>query len=477
MSDVRTLSRVPSADGEPVAETTVPQVEAGPARCIHCGHDLEHGPCPYCGGVSRVGGYRVLRLLAQTDHSRMYLAQDEAGHPVALKELLFAQVPGPEQIEAFEREATVLRRLDHPQIPKFLASFSEGTGIGTRLYLAQEYVAGETLAERLAHHRFSEHEARDIAAQVLGILTYLHGLSPKLLHRDIKPENLIVRADGSIALVDFGTARDLTKRVTYRSTLVGTFGYMPWEQLGGTVSESSDLYSLGMTLAHLLTGKPPEELLGPSMEVRLEGQLAVSPEFLAFLQRLTAHDQRDRYATAIDAKAALEGPPATPRMAEAPVPTSLAPPSEPRMLTVEPSQTMRRWALIFLGLATGVLAVAAILGFVNTGAVMCWAVAGAMCARAWRSGVRIEGDVVKARGQTIPLADIDEVVVKGPRFPAHMVGRYHGRWYSLHVTRKSDPSAKLVRLASRLSQDTAAKLSRTLEHRVREISAKGERAG
>jgi serine/threonine-protein kinase len=238
----------------------------------------------------------------------MYVAVGPEGRKVALKELVFATVPSVQQIDAFEREAAVLRQLDHADIPRFVASFQVGQGVHARLYLAQEYVEGRTLADALGEHRFSEYEADSLARRVLAILRYLHGLSPRLLHRDIKPSNIIARPDGSIALVDFGAARDLAADQTHRATLVGTFGYMPPEQLGGTVSPSSDLYALGATLVHLLSRKPPSELLNAQMELEFSRAVRVSPRFREFLRRLVARDPAERFRSAQDALDALDRP-------------------------------------------------------------------------------------------------------------------------------------------------------------------------
>jgi serine/threonine protein kinase len=81
--------------------------------------------------------------------------------------------------------------------------------------------------------------------------------TPPVLHRDLKPANVVLRPDGTLALVDFGSVRTLSTDRTHGSTLVGTFGYMPPEQLGGTVDRTSDLYALGATLLHDLTGRDP----------------------------------------------------------------------------------------------------------------------------------------------------------------------------------------------------------------------------
>jgi serine/threonine protein kinase len=217
------------------------------------------------------GGYRVERVLAQGPHGRVYRAQAADGSVLALKELQFASVPGAQQIDAFEREAATLKRLHHPRIPRFIESFAEGEGVHLRLYLAAEFIEGEMLSARIAKGPMDEAQLRDVAEQVLTVLVYLHKLG--VIHRDIKPDNLIVRPSGEVVLVDFGSARRLSGSRTYGSTLVGTFGYMPTEQLGGTVDATSDLYALGATLLHAATGNPPSEMLSGDFSLRVPARI------------------------------------------------------------------------------------------------------------------------------------------------------------------------------------------------------------
>ena len=248
--------------------------------CAGCSRPGSEPRCSFCGVARAPGGYEVIRVLAQTDHGRVYRARAPDGAVVALKELQFASVPGAQQIDAFEREAATLKTLHHPRIPRYIASFTDGEGVHLRLYLAAEFIEGEMLSARIARGPFSLAELRDVARQVLEVLVYLHGLG--VLHRDIKPDNIIVRSGGELVLVDFGSARWLTGTQTYGSTLVGTFGYMPTEQLGGTVDATSDLYALGATLLHAATGKAPSDLLADDMSLRVPRQAPLH-ELIALL--------------------------------------------------------------------------------------------------------------------------------------------------------------------------------------------------
>jgi hypothetical protein len=254
--------------------------------------------------AQQAGSYVVERVLAQGPHARVYVARDVHGLPVALKEIQFSTVPSVVELDAFEREAAALRSLHHPAIPRYIDSFREGQGVGLRLYLASEYVAGETLAARIQRAPLSGSEVLVLAQRLLDILDYLHGRSPPVLHRDVKPANVVLRPDGTVALVDFGSVRALSSDRTHGSTLVGTFGYMPPEQLGGTVDRTSDLYALGATLLHALTRKPPVEWLGPGLEIELPQRL---PEpFGRWLPWLLARDPAQRPPDVAAARRALE---------------------------------------------------------------------------------------------------------------------------------------------------------------------------
>jgi serine/threonine protein kinase len=290
----------------------IPTLLAFPAAaagaCAACGTACAGDTCDHCGATRQVKGYEVVQLLGQTPHARTYLARAPDGRPVVLKELSFAMVPSIQVLDGFEREGKLLQRLTHPGVPRYLDSFSNGAGIHTRLYLAEEFIKGESLADRLKRGPMGEAEAKDLARQVLTILRDLHQLDPPVIHRDVKPSNLLLRPDGRVALVDFGAARDLVKGATFNATLVGTFGYMPLEQLGGTVDPSSDLYALGATLVHLLTGKAPGELMDSQAKLNFEPHLgATSAQLRQFLRGVLA-SRDERVKTAAEALVLLDAP-------------------------------------------------------------------------------------------------------------------------------------------------------------------------
>ena len=268
--------------------------------CAVCRADLTGTRCDSCGAAAAPGGFRVEALLSQTLHGRVYRARTPDGREVALKELVFALAPDAQTIDAFEREARVLAQLEHPAIPRFVGAFREGSGIHLRLYLAQELIEGEPLSQKLRRGPMKADDVKALARQALQVLSYLH--ERRVLHRDVKPANLIVRPDGALSLVDFGVARELLKEVTHGGTLVGTFGYMPIEQLGGTIDARSDLYALGATLLHCVTGIQPSDLLKPDFSLDTKGGGDLRP----WLDRLTALQRDDRFASAEKALAALD---------------------------------------------------------------------------------------------------------------------------------------------------------------------------
>lgn len=287
---------------EAALESALRDAGAEGVFCAGC-HDLverDASRCAACGVAVKPGGYVVDRVLVSNAHGRMYVARDADGTRVALKELAFVQSPTLDAIAMFEREARFLRALEHPAIPRFVASFEEGTGVHTRYYLAQELVSGVSLADKLEDHFFTEAEIVDLARQVLEVLVYLQSVSPMIIHRDIKPANLIAKPDGKIAVVDFGAAH--VQGTTAGSTSIGTFGYMPIEQLAGQVDATTDVYALGASLIHLLSRREPWRLL---QGASLEG-INVSPAIREFLAKLVATEPAHRFARADAALAGLD---------------------------------------------------------------------------------------------------------------------------------------------------------------------------
>jgi len=202
----------------------------------------------------------------------VYRAEDLRlkGRQCALKEILPDLGAGPEVLaqtrEQFYREASILARLDHPTLPKVSDYFShEG-----REYLVMDFVPGPDLREILNKARregrfLSEKTVLNWARQLCDALEYLHSQEPPVLHRDIKPSNIKLTPRGQVKLVDFGLVKLLLPDDSRTVTVVqgrGTVQYTPLEQYGGDTGHTdarSDIYSLGATLYHLLTGTPPAD--------------------------------------------------------------------------------------------------------------------------------------------------------------------------------------------------------------------------
>jgi protein kinase-like protein len=259
-----------------------------PGTLLHGRYEIE--------GVSGRGGFGATYRVRD---------RERFGQLCAVKELLPAQAENPKVRELFEREARTLLSLRHPGIPAFHAFFfREG-----RYYLVEDFVAGKTLAQELAERgRFSEAEVVAITDEVLTILEYLHGRTPAVIHRDIKPANIIHAATGGLYLVDFGAVKEamVVAALSAESTIIGTSGYTPPEQLRGLVVPASDLYAVGATALHLLSGRSPAELYNiVDGAWRFAGQLGVSASLETILARLVEEQLSRRIQSAAIARAAL----------------------------------------------------------------------------------------------------------------------------------------------------------------------------
>ncbi|MGI0484536.1 protein kinase domain-containing protein [Pantanalinema rosaneae CENA516] len=229
---------------------------------------------------------------------------------VILKLLAFNPQLQWDDVKLFERESLVLKHLNHPQIPKYRDYFAIDASAGSGLPwfgLVQEYIPGVTLEWLLEQNRgLREDQAYDLANALLQILIYLHELSPPVLHRDIKPSNIILGQDKQFYLVDFGAVQDRAKAEGASFTVVGTHGYAAPEQLWGRAVAASDLYGLGTTLLHLLTGVSPAELPQQNLRLQFRDRARLSPKFADWLEQLVAPSLERRFRTAREAQTALQ---------------------------------------------------------------------------------------------------------------------------------------------------------------------------
>ena len=256
--------------------------------------------------------YEIKKKLGEGGFAETFLAydRDRSAHCV-LKILSWKDVPDWKVIELFEREARVLSQMDHPQIPKFIEFFTEEIDSQKKIVLVQEYIPGTNLDQSIREGKhFTEKEIIGIGLELTRILEYLQNFSPPIIHRDIKPSNLLVSEDGELHLIDFGAVRD--KVLHYQKTeaggftVVGTYGYMTFEQFQGQAVPASDIYSLGMTLITLLSHKEPPEMELTGSDLAFEPYVNVSEGFKSVLKKMIAHRLEDRYVSAKELSQDLE---------------------------------------------------------------------------------------------------------------------------------------------------------------------------
>ena len=226
---------------------------------------------------------------------------------MVVKELWLDRLDSWKHVELFEREIRVLRLVSHPGVPRVFDSFEHTEDGRTSLVLVQELIEGHSLRARADQGPLlGEDEVARIADGVLEILAHLHSRIPPVYHRDIKPSNIMVRPDGSPALIDFGgVCLGWRRQDEPGTTVVGTFGYMPPEQLLGQVGPRTDLYALGATLLHVISGVPPHEFSFDSGRLEVPSDLPVRAQMRRLVRALLEPAPRDRPASAAAARAIL----------------------------------------------------------------------------------------------------------------------------------------------------------------------------
>jgi len=230
------------------------------------------------------------------------------GKTWAVKEMSDAAITNPlekqQAIAAFRQEALTLARLDHPNLPKVTDHFTEGG----KQYLVIDFIEGETLAERLEQADGGPLPMDDVQSwyrQLCDVLDYLHSQIPPVVFRDLKPGNVMVTPEGTVKLIDFGIARLFKPGKATDTAFFGTAGYAPKEQYGeGQTDARSDIYGLGATLHHLLTGVSPTDHPFDFEDIRqLNSQV---PAYVAdAIMRALSDDPANRWQSAAEMREAL----------------------------------------------------------------------------------------------------------------------------------------------------------------------------
>lgn len=203
------------------------------------------------------GKYEVLREIGRGGMSVVYLAMDtHLNKQWAVKEIRKKGSGKNDEIvvNSLLAEANMMKRLDHPALPRIVDIIDNGVTI----YVVMDYIEGESLDKILLEYGAQpEEKVINWAMQIADALSYLHGQKPPIIYRDMKPANVMLKPEGNIKIIDFGIAREYKEMNLADTTVLGTKGYAPPEQYSGQTDPRSDIFALGMTMHHLLTGVDP----------------------------------------------------------------------------------------------------------------------------------------------------------------------------------------------------------------------------
>ena len=238
--------------------------------------------------------YHEISRIGKGSQATMLKAQDADNHPVAIKVFSISDMEEWKDQELFEREIEVLKKIHIDGVPKYIETIRSAPYI----YLIEEYIEAQSLEKQIANGRkFTIDESITIFERTAEILRALGNYTPPVIHRDIKPSNLLVDDHLHVWLVDFGVVADNSK--TFSMTFAGTAGYVAPEQLYGKVSAASDIFSLGATMLHLITGISPCDMRLKGIQPDFDHYLTASvPEWLKMLiVRMMATNPEERPQT------------------------------------------------------------------------------------------------------------------------------------------------------------------------------------
>jgi serine/threonine protein kinase, bacterial len=262
------------------------------------------------------GRYEIVRRIGGGGMGAVYLAKDRnlGDAPRAVKEMVEAHLDPTQHEKAigdFKRESLLLTSLEHPSIPTIYDYFYDDPL--SRFYLVMKYISGGDLASRMRSAptgRIDEKTVADWGMQAADVLEYLHSRPKAIIYRDLKPANLMVDGNtGRLMLIDFGIARWVARQEK-GVTAVGTMGYAPPELFSGRVEPRSDVYSLGATLFHLITGADPQDnplLIFDFSKNPRPRQItpSISSEMEQILMRAVEYKPEDRFSSASEMRDAL----------------------------------------------------------------------------------------------------------------------------------------------------------------------------
>lgn len=201
--------------------------------------------------------YEILKEIGHGGMSTVYLAMDlHLNKQWAVKEIRKKGSGKNDEIvvNSLLAEANLMKRLDHPALPRIVDIIDNGVTI----FVIMDYIEGESLDKVLAEYGAQPEElVIGWAKQLCDALSYLHSQKPPIIYRDMKPANIMLKPEGNIKIIDFGIAREYKEQSLADTTVLGTKGYAPPEQYSGQTDARSDIYALGMTMHHLLTGVDP----------------------------------------------------------------------------------------------------------------------------------------------------------------------------------------------------------------------------
>lgn len=252
------------------------------------------------------GKYKILNKIGQGGMSVVYLAMNErANKPWAVKEVRKNGVSNFEVVkQGLVAETDILKRLHHPSLPSIVDIIeTDGSFI-----IVMDYIEGRSLQDALKHYGAQQEEdVIEWAKQLCDVLGYLHKSNPPIIYRDMKPSNVMLKPDGNVTLIDFGTAREFKSNSVADTTCLGTQGYAAPEQFGGQgqTDTRTDIYCLGATMYHLVTGHNPAEPPYEMYPIR-QWNPALSSGLEEIILKCTQRNPDDRYQSCDELMYALE---------------------------------------------------------------------------------------------------------------------------------------------------------------------------